>query len=214
MSTKRGSGLLTIRSSNKTRRISGVSVSDPPPNAHARQSWFPRLESEEVPQQPTPQMGYVSFVADVATEKVVQNYRKGGNKMTDYSASLFDRLGGTYGIGAVMDDLARRLMDDPVLNANPNIREAHERITHGGFAYLLTEFVADAAGGPQNYTGRTMPESHDHLKISNDEWEAFMHAVRQSLFTFEVPKAERDEVLALTESLKSEIVREGAVIDV
>src|SRR5262249_31809316 len=30
-----------------------------------------------------------------------------------------------------------------------------------------------ATGGPQNYTGRSMSESHKHLKITESEWDAF-----------------------------------------
>jgi hemoglobin len=33
--------------------------------------------------------------------------------------------------------------------------------------------VCSATGGPQNYTGRSMSESHKHLKVTESEWAAF-----------------------------------------
>lgn len=119
--------------------------------------------------------------------------------------SLYDRLGGIYGIGAVVDDFVDRIMSDPVLNANPKIAEAHDNITPGGFKYYITEFVSSAIGGPQTYTGRTMIDSHAHLKMTNAEWDAFVHDFNQSLHKFDVPEAEQAEIIAVVGSLKGEM---------
>lgn len=120
--------------------------------------------------------------------------------------SLYDRLGGINAIGAVVLDFVERIVEDPVLNANPKLREAHERVTVGGFAYLITEFVAEAAGGPQQYSGRTMIDSHADLAITEPEWDAFMHSLDQSMFKFEVPARERAEVVAFMETFRADIV--------
>src|SRR5262249_20834934 len=94
-------------------------------------------------------------------------------RMSD-PVSLYERLGGVYAIAAVVDDFIDRVMDDPRLNANPKVNEAHHRVSRAGFKYLVTEQVCAAAGGPQRYTGRTMSESHAHLEITPDEWLAFL----------------------------------------
>ena len=126
--------------------------------------------------------------------------------MSKEKASLYDRLGGVYSIAAVVDDFIDRIMNDPVLNANPLVDEAHHRVTSSGFKYLVTEFVCSVTGGPQQYSGRSMYDSHRHLKITTHEWNAFMHDLEQSLYKFNVPQAEREELVALVESVKSEIV--------
>src|SRR5246127_4244119 len=108
--------------------------------------------------------------------------------------SLYDRLGGVYSIATVVDDLIDRVMADPRLNANPLVDEAHHRVPPAGFKYLVTEMVCWAAGGPQKYTGRTMAESHSHLKITEKEWEAFVDDLRQTLEKFKVPAAEQAEL--------------------
>jgi hemoglobin len=80
--------------------------------------------------------------------------------------SLYDRLGGVYSIATVVDDFIDRVMADPRLNANPLVDEAHHRVPPAGFKYLVTEMVCWATGGPQKYTGKSMAESHSHLKIT------------------------------------------------
>lgn len=121
-------------------------------------------------------------------------------------SSLYDRLGGVYAIAAVVDDFVDRLMDDPRLNANPKVDEAHHRVPRAGFKYLVTEQVCWAAGGPQRYTGRSMRESHAELGITAGEWAAFLDDLRQTFDRFGVPAAERGELLAIVESTKADIV--------
>ena len=93
--------------------------------------------------------------------------------------SLYDRLGGIYNIATVIDDLIDRVMVDPRLNANPRVDEAHHRVSPAGFKYLVTEMMGWATGGPQQYTGRSMVDSHRDLKITPQEWEAFLDGARK-----------------------------------
>jgi hemoglobin len=127
--------------------------------------------------------------------------------MTNGSApSLYERLGGVYSIATVVDDLIDRVMADPRLNANPLVDEAHHRVPPAGFKYLVTEMVCWATGGPQQYTGRSMRESHEHLKITAAEWEAFLDDFQQTLDKFGVPEAEQDELKAIVASTRGDIV--------
>ena len=120
--------------------------------------------------------------------------------------SLYERLGGVYSIATVVDDLIDRVMSDARLNANPLVDEAHHRFPPAGFKYLVTEMVCWASGGPQQYTGRTMRESHENLKISAGEWDAFLDDVRQTLNKFKVRQAEQAELNAIIASTRADIV--------
>jgi hemoglobin len=120
--------------------------------------------------------------------------------------SLYDRLGGIYNIATVVDDLIDRVMVDPRLNANPRVDEAHHRVSPPGFKFLVTEMLGWAAGGPQQYSGRAMGDSHRHLMISPEEWQAFMDDLQQTLDKFAVPQPEQDEVKAIVESTRDAIV--------
>ncbi len=120
--------------------------------------------------------------------------------------TLYERLGGVYGIAVVMDDLIDRVMTDPRLNANPAVNEAHHKVPPAGFKYLVTEMVCWATGGPQKYTGRSMADSHRHLNITPREWDAFMDDLQQTLDKFNVPPAEQAEVRAIVQSTYGDIV--------
>jgi hemoglobin len=120
--------------------------------------------------------------------------------------SLYERLGGVYSIAAVVDDFIDRIMIDPRLNANPRVDEAHHRVTPQGFKYLVTEMVCWATGGPQQYSGRSMSDSHRHLLITDEEWEAFMDDFQQTLDKFHVPQAEQSELKEIVESVRSDII--------
>src|SRR5215210_2229107 len=96
--------------------------------------------------------------------------QQGHSEATPAQKSLYDRLGGVYAIAAVIDDFIDRIMDNPRLNANPKVDEAHHRVSRAGFKYLVTEMVCWATGGPQQYTGRTMLDSHQDLAITEAEW--------------------------------------------
>ena len=120
--------------------------------------------------------------------------------------SLYDRLGGVYYVATVVDDFIDRIMVDPRLNANPNVDEAHHRVSAAGFKYLVTEMVCWAAGGPQQYTGRSMGDSHRHLKITEEEWGAFMDDFQQTLTKFSVPEGKQNELKAIVESTHESIV--------
>ena len=125
---------------------------------------------------------------------------------TQSQPSLYERLGGVYSIATVVDDFIDRIMVDPRLNANPLVDEAHHRVTPSGFKYLVTEMVCWATGGPQQYTGRSMGDSHAHLRITDAEWRAFIDDFQQTLDKFGVPAAEQAELKAIVASTKTSIV--------
>src|SRR5262249_1621904 len=126
--------------------------------------------------------------------------------MSSAKPTLYDRLGGVYSIAAVVDDFIYRVMRNPILNANAAVDEAHHRVSAAGFKYYFTEMVCWATGGPQNYTGRSMRASHEHLKITESEWAAFCKDFDDTMAKFNVPEAERKELFAIVESTKGDIV--------
>ncbi|MCZ6776779.1 MAG: group 1 truncated hemoglobin [Ignavibacteria bacterium] len=120
--------------------------------------------------------------------------------------SLYDRLGGVYAIASVVDDFIERLLVDDVLNANPAINEARDRVPKAGLKYRITSMVCQATGGPQKYTGRSMKDSHKHLNITEREWEAMIADFKITLDKFKVPEKEQNELIKILESTKKDIV--------
>jgi hemoglobin len=71
---------------------------------------------------------------------------------------------------------------------------------------LLIDFLCSSAGGPLYYTGRDMKTSHRGMRISEDDWSAFLGHLNATLEAFRVPRAERDQVVAFVGSTKADIV--------
>ena len=74
------------------------------------------------------------------------------------TGSLFDRLGGTYAISAVVDDYLEGLAHDSIIMANPQIMAACERAhaANGipGLKFQITAWVIEHTGGPYKFHGR------------------------------------------------------------
>lgn len=121
-------------------------------------------------------------------------------------ASLYQRLGGVYSIATVVDDFIERLLVNDTLNANPAISEARIRVPKAGLKFHVTTLVCQVTGGPCTYVGRTMSESHKHLNITEKEWQAMVTDFKKTLNQFKVPPKEQDELIAIVESTKKDIV--------
>lgn len=120
--------------------------------------------------------------------------------------SLYERLGGVYAIATVVDDFIERLLVNDVLNANPAINEARNRVPKAGLKYRVTELVCQVTGGPEKYTGRSMKDSHMHLNITEKEWDAMVADFKVTLNKFKVPEKEQAELIGIVATTKADIV--------
>ena len=126
--------------------------------------------------------------------------------MENPEKSLYERLGGAYPIASVVNDFIDTLYINDVLNANPAIKEARERVPLPGLKYHVTAMVCEATGGPCNYTGRSMKDAHEHLNITEQEWQAMLTDFRRVLNSYQVPEHEQEELVVIVESTKKDIV--------
>lgn len=124
--------------------------------------------------------------------------------------SLYDRLGGIYPIATVVDTFIDLLLVNNVLNANPAIKKARDQVPKAGLKYRVTALVCQVTGGPCKYTGRSMKDSHAHLNITEREWQAMLADFRRTLNNYQVPKQEQQELIAIVESTKKDIVVSAA----
>jgi hemoglobin len=117
--------------------------------------------------------------------------------------TLYERLGGYDAIAAVANDLLPRLQADSRLGGFWQHRgdDGIEREKQ-----LLIDFLCSSAGGRLYYTGRDMETSHRGLRIDEGDWSAFLRHLDATLDAFQVPRRERDEVVAFIQGTKSDIV--------
>ena len=136
--------------------------------------------------------------------------------------TLYEKLGGVFGIAAVVDRFSDAIIDNPIAgrqSANPELRRWHtqqlERLP--GLKFMRTLWVCDVAGGPFEYVGTRpghdmlgLEEAHRDLRITSEEFDAVAGELAKALDAFNVPSAEKDAVLAAFAAHKGEVT-EGAV---
>ena len=120
--------------------------------------------------------------------------------------SVYDRLGGLAPISVVVSDFVDALMPDSMLNANPAIDAARKRVPAPYLKYHVTALVCQATGGPCQYHGRSMKDSHAHLNISESEWNRMVSLFQAVLTKHGVPAREQQELLDIVASTKADIV--------
>jgi hemoglobin len=124
--------------------------------------------------------------------------------------SLYDRLGGLAPISVVVNDFIDALFPDAFLNANPAIDAARKRVPAPYLKYHVTALVCQATGGPCQYHGRGMKESHAHLNITEREWDRMVTIFKEVLAKHRVPEKETQELLDIVASTKADIVVSGS----
>lgn len=120
--------------------------------------------------------------------------------------SLYERLGGLPAISMVVNDFIDVLVPDATLNQNAAIREARARVPAPYLKYHVTAMVCQATGGPCQYTGRGMAESHAHLHITPAEWDRMAALFKGVLDKYKVPEKEQGELFAIVGTTRADIV--------
>lgn len=125
--------------------------------------------------------------------------------------SLYDRLGGMYPIALVVDRFSNQLLSNPIVGPasdNPQLSEWH---THNyltrlpGLKFLRSLWVANVAGGPFQYTGKSLRDAHFHLHIKPEQFDAVVQELADTLDHFQIPTKERNEVLTAFIKQKADV---------
>ena len=137
--------------------------------------------------------------------------------------SLYERLGGVFAIAAVVDHFSDAVVNNPIVGKssnNPALREWHAKRLDRlpGLKFMRTLWVCSVAGGPFPYTatkpGKTavgLEEAHRELRISPQEFDEVAAELGRTLDFVNVPRREKEEVLAAFAAHKSEVTA-GALI--
>jgi len=114
--------------------------------------------------------------------------------------SLYDRLGGRQNIEAVVYKLWDYVSKDDRIN------HYFSHTKPEAFAGLLTDFLCVGAGGPCEYKGRTMRETHTGMHITEADFNALAEDTVKALDFYKVPEKEKNEVMNMLGSLKGDVV--------
>ncbi|NHE56478.1 group I truncated hemoglobin [Cyclobacterium plantarum] len=129
----------------------------------------------------------------------------GAQTLPSVPKTLFERLGGTSGITAIVDDVFEAHMINPARSARfKPYRDQPERLPK--IRQHTIDFFSAGSGGPANYKGRDMSDTHQGMNISAAD---YMHAVDDIMEVLEkhsIDDASKKDVLAILWSLKEAIM--------
>ncbi len=119
--------------------------------------------------------------------------------------TLFERLGGSSGIQALVKDIVDKHMENPAIRARfrpyldtPDKLEATKR--------HLCAFLETGSGGAACYTGRGMKDAHRGMNINEAEYMAATDDILEALREHEIDEETQRDVLAIAYSLKGDIL--------
>lgn len=115
--------------------------------------------------------------------------------------SLYQRLGQTEGITALVDEAVDRHAVNPLLAP----RFSGKDLTHA--KQMGAQFFCMGAGGPQRYEGRDLRTAHAGMNISEQELIATIDDFVAAMQSQRVGATEINEVVAILYSLKGEVLR-------
>jgi hemoglobin len=121
------------------------------------------------------------------------------------TASLFERLGGTTGINAIVDDIVAQHMQNPAISARfrPYLETPDKlQVTKKH----LCAFLESGSGGQAQYTGRSMVDTHRGMNINEAEYMAATDDILAVLRKHSMDEQTQKDVLAIAWSLKGEIL--------
>lgn len=117
------------------------------------------------------------------------------------SETLYQRLGGTERIAAVVDDALDRHAVNPFLEPRFRGKDLPR------LKVLATQFFCMGTGGSPNYEGRDLRTAHAGMNINEQELIATIDDVVAALQGQGIGATEVNEVVAILYSLKGEVLR-------
>lgn len=126
-------------------------------------------------------------------------------KMGQKKKSLYDRLGGKKAISAVVDQFVANVANDKRINKF-FADAASDKKRLAAFKNKLVDQICEASGGPCKYTGKDMKTAHAGMGISDADFNALVEDLVAALDKFNVPEAEKNELLGALGPMKGDIV--------
>jgi len=121
--------------------------------------------------------------------------------------SLWEKLGGKDGVGAVVDELlVNALADNRINRFFEKIKKDEAKKKH--LRDVLVAFVCDKTGGSDcGYAAtKSLKDAHAGMKLTTAHWNAFIEDLKIALASKNVPDDLQTELIAELDKVKAEIV--------
>jgi hemoglobin len=133
----------------------------------------------------------------------------GAQEMSSHKASmkkpLYERLGGKKAIIAVVDEFVNIVAADGRINKF-FAKTATDPKVLASFKGKLVDQICQGTGGPCKYKGKDMKSAHMGMGVSSADFGALVEDLIAALNKFNVPEAEKNELLSVLGPMKGDIV--------
>lgn len=119
--------------------------------------------------------------------------------------TLYQRLGRSEGIAALVDDIVAAHMTNTTIKAR-FLPYASDPERLAVIKQHLCRFLEAGSGGPAQYTGRSMPDAHRGMNIGEAEYMAAIDDILAALRKHAIDEQTQKDVLAIAYSLKNDIL--------
>ena len=126
-----------------------------------------------------------------------------GEPSVEEKAALFDRIGGSAAIQAAVDLFYTKVLADTRVNG------FFEGVGMERQKQMLATFLTVAFGGPNNYTGKNLRDSHRHLVkqgLNDSHFDTIIGHLGATLAELSVPSELIGEAAAIAESVRSDVL--------
>jgi hemoglobin len=96
------------------------------------------------------------------------------------TSTLYERLGGAEGITLIVDDVVEAHMINPLIKA-PFLPYRDQADTLARVKQHTCDFFGARSGGPEQYKGRSMRDTHRGMNISEQEYSAVVEDIMNAL---------------------------------
>lgn len=116
------------------------------------------------------------------------------------SESVYSQIGGEEAVKQVVDDFYDRVLADDDLAGFFEGMDMTELRAH------QVQFISAVTGGPVDYVGADMRAAHDHLDISDSEFNVVGEYLQQALYDAGVGEENVSAIMSEVVALKPPIV--------
>jgi len=119
-----------------------------------------------------------------------------------HAETLYEQMGGEAKMRAISEEFTNAILADPRINftfANTDLAK---------FKQLIFEQFCNLTGGPCQYTGRSMKESHDKLNVTNAQFNALAEDLYIAFERVHVPYRLQNKLMVQLAPMQRDIVKE------
>jgi len=119
-----------------------------------------------------------------------------------HQQSLYDRIGGTPVLTAIVDSFIARFADDT------RVAPTFAKTDIPKFRKLIIEQFCNITGGGCTYTGRDMKTTHQGLHLTEAQFNALVEDLQDAMATQRIPIELQNELIAKLAPMRADIIHQ------